>query len=132
MQSNCSYFTVHSFNPCFNAYFLYFCFTTKVRIHISSIQTLLPLLVVVKLLFLLYFSSEHKKKTGFKLNVSWVRERASLQSGLSTILKWNSYYNLEPMQMESNKNPVSHRTIGSVSISAHGSRTVSKYFTVPS
>lgn len=129
MQSNCSYFTVHSFNPCFNAYFLYFCFTTKVRIHISSIQTLLPLLVVVKLLFLLYFSSEHKKKTGFKLNVSWVRERASLQSGLSTILKWNSYYNLEPMQMESNKNPVSHRTI---SISAHGSRTVSKYFTVPS
>lgn len=57
------YLKVYSFSPCFfNAYFLYFCFTTKVRTHISSIQTLLPLLIVVKLLFLLYFSSEHQKR----------------------------------------------------------------------
>lgn len=96
--------TDYSFSPCFfNAYFLYFCFTTKVRTHISSIQTLLPLLIVVKLLFLLYFSSEHQQRPFLAECVLHIRRNVSSKLKNPQGFLWNSYYNLEPIQMGTNK-----------------------------
>lgn len=96
--------TNYSFSPCFfNAFFLYFCFTTKVRTHISSIQTLLPLLIVVKLLFLLYFSSEHQQRPFLAECVLHIRRNVSSKLKNPQGFLWNSYYNLEPIQMGTNK-----------------------------
>lgn len=79
--------------------------------------------------YFFYISPQNNRKDSFKLNAPCVTEWTSLQSGLSTILSWNSCFNLEPVQMESNKNPALRER---VRISAHESQTVRKQFTVAS